>query len=195
VTFWQFVAEVVTGIAWPLALCWIVFILRREIRHLLPHARVRYGDLDISFRLDKAEEEAKNLPPASETEVPEIEEADQSDRDVAERSPEYAILESWAAIEEALQSVARNIVKYRGDAPDTAARRLLLKGWIDPVTAQMIEELRHVRNFLVHEPQSLRVSADNAVRFRELSRRILKALAQAELRFLRGEAAMTARKK
>ena len=57
--FWGAIAHDLASFAWPVAVLGIAIMLRRPLVALLPLLRFRYKDLEASFRLDEAEQEAK----------------------------------------------------------------------------------------------------------------------------------------
>jgi hypothetical protein len=62
---YQFIAifQSVVSLAWPAAVFGSVWLFRDKLRTLLPLLRMKYKDLDLSFRLDEAEREAAKIPP------------------------------------------------------------------------------------------------------------------------------------
>lgn len=89
-------------------------MFRQKLTDLLPHMRLKHKDTEISFRLDKAEEEAASLPaPPMETAdaAPTPEEQDRFEQ-LANVSPRAAILELRVALEEALM---RKVVEVAGE--------------------------------------------------------------------------------
>ena len=63
---YQFIAAIlqsVVSLAWPAAIFGSVWLFRDKLRTLLPLLRMKYKDLDVSFRLDEAEKEAAKIPP------------------------------------------------------------------------------------------------------------------------------------
>lgn len=47
--FWASVVQSIASIAWPAALISVVWILREDIRRLLPYAQLKFGSNEISF--------------------------------------------------------------------------------------------------------------------------------------------------
>jgi hypothetical protein len=98
------IIQSIFSLAWPVALVIVVFLFRRELRKILPALRVKYGDLEVSMRLDKAEEAAAALPEPPEEVAearPTPEEVDRFEQ-IADLSPRAAILEERANLKEAV---------------------------------------------------------------------------------------------
>jgi len=91
--FFSSVIQSLASLAWPLAIVVCVLLFREKLLDLLPGLRLKHKDLEISFRLDKAEQEARQLP-APENQVPNpTPEETQRFEQIAQVSPRAAILE------------------------------------------------------------------------------------------------------
>jgi hypothetical protein len=55
---YQFISSVINSLAWPFFIFLIFWTFRVQIAQLLPFLRLKYKDIDITFRLDEAEKEA-----------------------------------------------------------------------------------------------------------------------------------------
>jgi len=109
---YQFIAAIfqsLISLAWPAALVVCVLLFREKLNALLPLLRMKYKDLDISFRLDKAEEEAAALPPPPpDVAVPSEPTPEEESRfeQIAEISPRAAIVDLRRELEQAVVAAA-----------------------------------------------------------------------------------------
>jgi hypothetical protein len=112
--------------------------------YLMPHLRLKYKDLDVSFRLDKAEEAASQLPPAAQaSDQPTPEERSRFEQ-LARISPRAAILEMRSDLEEALRSPYRMsdpVNAYNGANLQVMIRALRKNSYIDEKTAGILDDL------------------------------------------------------
>src|SRR2546430_842534 len=107
---YQFISSILQSLgslAWPISFVIAVWLFREKLNSLLPLLRMKYKDLDVSFRLDQAEKEAAQIPkaPPSPDLDPTPEEKSRYEK-IAEHSPRAAILEKRAELEQVLRSVA-----------------------------------------------------------------------------------------
>ena len=173
---YAFIASIVGSIvslAWPAALVIIVALFKNDLRKLLPLARLKYGESEISFRLDAAEKEAAALPdvpPVAEA-APTPEEADRFSK-LVEISPSAAILEEARELEDAmirrLQDVP-NAPSSKHYSFASATRLLRSNNFIDKHMSALLDDLRSLRNAAAHGGSEL--TREDAIRFRELARR------------------------
>jgi hypothetical protein len=169
------------SLAWPIAFVVAVWLFRERIRLLLPLLRLKYKDFDVSFRLEKAEEEQAKLPPPTDQTPPTPEEVDRF-REVARHSPRAAVLEIRAQIEEAVRLLAQTIgvrdlpFNRDGKAPLHILIRMLRKNnIIDQPTSAILDDLRAIGNAAAHgsgEP----ITVDDALRFRSLADNVIQQL-------------------
>jgi hypothetical protein len=138
--------------------------------------RLKYKDLDMSFRLDQAELEAKAIPKADQAPAPTKEETDKFTQ-LAKISPNSAIAEKSREIEETLfaygQAQGISDQRYRGWLAWT--RELRNKQLIDSATAALLDDLRAVRNNAVHGGRN-ELSEEDAHRFGALADQLIASL-------------------
>lgn len=168
---YQFIASLFrsfVSLAWPAALVVVAWLFRRQLGSLLPFLRLKYKDLDVSFRLNQAEKEALALPKApEEPETVPTPEEERKFRQIAEVSPRAAVLEARLGLEEVLRSVAQ----ATGEQPPRTrslldlTRLLRSRGAIDEQTSALLDDLRVIGNTAAHDPDAA-FSADDAIRFR-----------------------------
>lgn len=185
---YQFTAAIVqsaVSLAWPVALVIVVLLFRRHLLGLLPLLRVKYKDLDFSFRLEQAEREAAALPkhPAEAETQPTPEEKSKFEK-VAEVSPRAAILEARFEIDEAAKSLGQ-AAGFKGTTSILGLTRLLRsQEVIDPQTSALLDDLRVIGNNAAHNTDAS-FSFEDATRFRSLADRVIDQLRYAELQLRR----------
>jgi hypothetical protein len=180
-TWLQFIADIVkslVSLAWPAAFVAAVWLFRQKLTELLPLLRLKYKDLDVSFRLDQAEKEANALPPAdpNSTTEPTQEETDKFQK-LARISPSSAIAEKSREVEQALAefSDAAGLKETRKTGWLNWMRVLRKHELIDSATAALLDDLRSVRNVAVHGSVA-ELSAEDAYRFGALADKLITSL-------------------
>jgi Domain of unknown function (DUF4145) len=178
---YQFIASLLqslTSLAWPAALFACVWIFREKLIELLPLLRMKYKDLDVSFRLDKAEKEAEKLPATTDSPAtePTPEEKNRFEQ-IARLSPRGALLEMRANLEEAVRSFGQavgvsNISPYMNYA--SLIRTLRKNDIIDANTSALLDDLRVIGNAAAHNQSD--PTEEDALRYRELAERLIRQL-------------------
>jgi hypothetical protein len=170
------------SLAWPVAFVMAVVLFRTEIRKLLPNLRVKHADWEASFRLEKAEKEAAELPGEPTVVPPEAvptpEEIDRFEQ-IAQLSPRAAIMEQRRALEEA-------VLKRLAEVPNTpsgrvsiqtALRFLRRKDQIDKHTSAVLDDLINIGNEAAHNHVSEReFTKEEAMRYRKLAEQVIAQL-------------------
>ncbi len=183
---YQFLASIfqsLVSLAWPAAIFGCVYLFRERVRELLPLLRMKYKDLDVSFRLEQAEKDAKALPKAGKH--PEIESTPEERtrfEQVAEVSPRAAILETRAEIEETVIKMAERLGGLEGKRTPSllmAIRALRNRQVISPETSALLDDLRTVGNTAAHG-REVQFTKDEALRFRSLADQALTRLRDEE---------------
>jgi len=181
---YQFLASLfqsLTSLAWPIALVLSVWLFREKLNTLLPFLRMKYKDLDVSFRLDKAEEEAASLPPAVQgpTELAPTPEEEGRFEQLAAVSPRAAIQEIRRELEYAIWNLAisRGVVNSTHPSLLTAVRSLRNKGIISPQASALLDDLRAIGNRAAHGGDDAIFTKEEADRYRALARRAIKEVA------------------
>lgn len=187
---YQFAATIVESIfkflgnlAWPAAFVIAVWLFREKLNALLPLLRMKYKDLDVSFRLEQAEKEAAALPPTPA--APQLEPtAEQKDKfeQLAELSPRAAMLEVRTDIEEAVRSLAKSVGLLTPRVQSTLGLTRLLRSRekIDGQTSALLDDLRVIGNNAAHNTDAV-FSKEEAIRYRSLANQAIAHLQAAEL--------------
>lgn len=178
---YQFIAAIfqsLISLAWPAALVVCVWLFREKLNTLLPLLRMKYKDLDISFRLDEAEKEAAKIPPTPPS--PDLEPTPEEKtrfEQLAKISPRAAIVEIRSELEEAIKGVLQRRGRFL-DKPVTlltATRILRGEKVIDEATSALLDDLRAIGNDAVHNTNR-DFTTDDALRVRKLADQVIQHL-------------------
>ncbi|MEY9360914.1 hypothetical protein ABH994_003635 [Bradyrhizobium yuanmingense] len=174
----QFTADLIKSIVslgWPAAFVAAVWLFREKLTELMPLLRLRYKDLDVSFRLDQAEKDASQLPTVSESPSQPTPEEKSRFEKLVQVSPRAAILEMRSDLEEALNAAYRMSDPknaYKGASMQVMIRTLRQNNNIDEKTAGVLDDLRAIGNRAAHPTSADVFTAQDAERFRDLVRRV-----------------------
>ncbi len=168
------IAGTIAAFAWPGAIVIIFWFFRKKLIELLPLVILKYKDFQISFGLDKAEEEAKRIPVpiGAETVEPSGEEKSASEA-LAKVAPRAAIMRARADVEEAVNKFAEVVGVSGGKAPYYAIVKGLQRNEvIDQNTVNLLNDLRNIGNAAAHninEP-----TEEDALRYQQLAYRLIR---------------------
>ena len=155
----SFIVRIVELTTWPVVSVILVLLLRKEIRVVAPNLRrLKAGPLEVEF-----ERGTEHLAAALESQ-PEAKEAlsqslvNPAISEVATASPRTAVLEAWLGVETAVnEALTRHATQVGGPGAMSArpshramADTLLRAGLIHEGQVQMLDELRQLRNEVVH---------------------------------------------
>jgi hypothetical protein len=135
------------ALAWPASIFGIVWLFRQKLNALLPSLILKHKDWQISFGLDKAEEQAKQLPPPPKdvTLVMPSYEEQRRELEFARESPQGAIVVKSSRLEIAVREFAKAVGALRPDMPFTALIELLKDNKLaDEKTLKLLGELEAV---------------------------------------------------
>jgi hypothetical protein len=158
---------------WPVTVIVIVLILRKPLARLVESTRkLKYKDLELEFRknIEQIQAEAKEVLPEAPDKAKSTVEIDLYG--LAQVSPTAAVVEAWKAIE----ASAKNLIASRGHKLDYDVERpfkliqdVLVKGKIiDPRHGKILDDLRQLRNKVVHA-SGFTLSSEQAVQYIDLS--------------------------
>lgn len=144
----QFAAAVIASVAWPMAVVFLVVLLKKPLSSLLPLIRsFKYKD----FHLDLGEklEAVKDAVSAEDTSEP-LPEAPQTAIALARLSPRAAVLHAWIEVEKQLYELAEKIGVPADRSPLATARLLRGADAINAVTLETLFKLFQIRSDAVH---------------------------------------------
>lgn len=170
----------ISSASWPLAVFLIAFLFRQPIGWLIRQRwNVRYAGMEASIDeeiKDKLSEEPDAKPDASQP-SPAFDVAD-----LTERSALDAIVTAWVQVERAIKDyIGARIPNARNIRTGLAPKELIKE--LSDHDADLLRELRSIRNRVVHEgdssmtPSSIRLYVDRAVQLSQ----VITSLAQRPL--------------
>lgn len=153
----EFIAALVSALAWPATAVIVTVIFRRQLAVLLarPFSSMKAGPLELVWDREIAEAEAE-VEPRPDAPHSAAGEASVTDplREVARVAPAAAVVQAFARLEEQL----RQLLDAAGvDARGTArqmGRQALDAGLIQPETMSAIDGLAVLRNLAAHGRQA-----------------------------------------
>jgi len=171
----QFISSLVSSLAWPAAVVILVVVLRRQIASLVPRLQsVKYKDIQVEFEktLEKAEAEAPRALAPKIVPEPELTDEERFAR-IVELNPSSAVLAAWSDVEVALKFMAEQAgIQSPGRRffyPLSIVPKLEHMGRINHQTSALIDDLRVLRDLVIHAEGGGVVSAEDAWRFKRLA--------------------------
>jgi len=164
------------AMAWPAGIVVLAFMLRNQIRNLIPLLRsLKYKDLELEFgqELKQIESEAASALPELSTTIP------VKLIFLARSSPRAAVLEAWQAVQ--MAAIAALEQEF-GALPEKArgSQYNLLKtvdeaGILDHQQIGVYQHLRYLRNEAVHNPK-FGIGTGEAFQYADLAYRLIRTL-------------------
>lgn len=167
----------IAAFAWPIALIVIAAMFKNKLTDLLPNLRGKFKDVEFWFQ--RAEAEAKGLPaPAPQTDATSGV-AEQFGRfdEIVKISPQAAMLELRALLDERVRAYAsfNGVLRDRATATmRTIIRELESKKLIDSSTAALLNDLRSMGNTAAHTTEAF--SINDAIRYKTLVGQVLRVI-------------------
>ena len=174
-----------TGIAWPVAVVWIAYLFKGELRSLMHRmSQLKYKDVEAKFEIGLAEAEAKvnvieqSSPPPLPR--PEITSKLELLRRIADASPRAAIMEAWVLVEDAagksgfVQGAAIPRVN-----PHLFVEELVRLGKLPKGSDSLLDQMRRLRNQAAHLPD-FSLNQDEADRYLQLAARMSELILNVE---------------
>jgi len=159
----QFIADLVSSLAWPTVGAIFLIMFRSELAKIVQRlAHLKYKDLEMDF--DKVKQQAQELHQEVAREEPALKSPvftslEDQILDAVERAPSAAILLAWSALETAMASaVARLAISpespsYR--SPMHNIEMLSKYGGLSKRHDHLMHEMRILRNKVAHERDSM----------------------------------------
>jgi uncharacterized protein YutE (UPF0331/DUF86 family) len=173
--------EIIKAIAWPIAIVWLGYVFRSEVRQLLGRiSSLKYKDMEANFdkQLAKAESEAKSIT-LNKKSNENLSQTEQLLR-IADVSPRAAIVEAWTLIEMAASKKGLKAgVALPRTSPKMIVDYLQMSGDLPQNSIKLIEQLRKLRNQAVHMPD-FAINQSEAERYLELAAKIAAVISAEE---------------
>jgi hypothetical protein len=174
------IIKALASLAWPIAFVVAVLLFRERLKELLPLFRLKHKDWEASFRLDRAEEEAAQLPATPDTAIPPTPEERSRFEQIAEHSPRAAILEKRVELDQAIASLLHRDSYSKPISLSQGLRLLRSQGMIDGITSALLDDLRVIGNRAAHDGAA-EFTKDEALRFGRLADQALAQLRRIEM--------------
>jgi len=186
----QFIASVISSLAWPAAVVLLVFLLRLPLtKALLSLTHLKYKDLELDFArgLKELESKAKTIEVRPQVLKPQFATKKNSAQLLSEAQrlahdfPEPAVAVAWQAVEDELMATVMRLA-ISPDPPwhnsaMKSAELLLGQGEIDESTIDVLKRMRNLRNLAVHGHGGLgNVTTDQAIEFIALASGVVEKL-------------------
>ena len=176
----ELVVNLIVGIAWPVAVVWIAYVFKGELKSLLRRvSQLKYKDLEAQFGagLALAESEVSSLqaaPPAAPR--PELLSKLESLRRISDVSPRAAILEAWVLVEDAAgRSGFVQGASIPRINPHLYVEELVRLGKLPAGSDSLLDQMRKLRNQADHMPD-FTVDQDEADRYLQLATRMTELI-------------------
>ena len=179
----QFIAELISSIAWPAVVITVIFMFKNELVKIVRRlAHLKYKDLELDFEKVKQHAEELHLETARETttiESPVLTSLEDQILDAAERAPSAAILLAWSGLETAIAAAVSRLAispdppSYR--SPMHNIDMLAKHGRLSKKHQKLLHEMRMLRNKVAHEQDAmLSISLDQAMNYAETAIDLIK---------------------
>jgi hypothetical protein len=181
----ELLVQLLIGIAWPIAVIWIAYFFKGELRLLLQRmSQFKYKDVEAKFEGGLAEAEAKaiaiekstpSLPPR-----PELTSKLEQLRRISDVSPRAAILEAWVLVEEAAgkSGFVQGATIPRVN-PHLFVEELVRLGKLPTGSDKLLDHMRRLRNQAAHL-SDFSLNQDEADRYLQLAARMSELILNAE---------------
>lgn len=183
----QFVANVVSSLAWPTIGAIFLIVFRSELAKIVQRlAHLKYKDLELDF--DKVKQRAEELSQEVAREEPALKSPvftslEDQILDAVERAPSAAILLAWSGLETAMASaVARLAISpespsYR--SPIHNIEMLSKYGGLSKRHDHLMHEMRMLRNKVAHERDSMiSITQEQALNYANIAIDMIQHLEQ-----------------
>jgi hypothetical protein len=170
----QFIAQIVSSIAWPTLIIILLFVFKKEFAKIIQRlAHLKYKDLELEF--DKVKQQAEELHKDVPEELPSqkslaFTSLEDQVLDAVERAPSAAILLAWSGLETAMASAVAGLAispespSYR--SPMHNIEMLSKYGGLSKSYTDLLQEMRILRNKVAHEKDAmLSIRQDQALNY------------------------------
>jgi len=171
------ISKLVESLAWPVATCVLVFMLRADLGKALGNIRkLKHKDTEIDFGKEIRD---ASTAAAKAGELNSIDISSDSFDELALIFPRGAVIESWLNVEKSLQEFAhRHGIEVDSKKPFRVQNVIwhnLDYGALGKGTIEILERLRRLRNEAVHLQDS-NISHESAREYQSLSKRVIQAI-------------------
>jgi hypothetical protein len=181
----ELLVTLLTGIAWPVAVVWIAYMFKGELRSLLHRmSQLKYKDVEAKFEIGLAEAEAKvtAIEKSSPSALPRPEITSKLEllRRIADVSPRAAIMEAWVLVEDATgKSGFVQGATIPRVSPYLFVEELVRLGKLPKGSDSLLDQMRKLRNQAAHLPD-FSLNQDEADRYLQLAARMSELILNVE---------------
>lgn len=181
----ELLVNLLVGIAWPVAVVWIAYLFKGELRSLLHRmSQLKYKDVEAKFEIGLAEAEARAssiehaVPQLAQR--PEIITKLESLRRIADVSPRAAIMEAWILVEDAAgrSGFVQGATVPRIN-PHMFVEELVSLGKLPKGSDSLLDQMRKLRNQAAHLPD-FSLNQDEADRYLQLAAKMSELILHVE---------------
>lgn len=176
----EFISKFIEATAWPISIVILGLVLRNPIKSLIMLlSKVKYKDFEFQFGKDMSD-----LSQRVSKELGEVKNESGTDSlrakmmEILPLSPKKVIKDVWNAVEESVLGISpkemrtdTNLVKK----PIKLAEALLKRQIIDETQYSIIEEMRLLRNKVVHYEKE-QITIDNALEYLDSGIKLISSL-------------------
>jgi hypothetical protein len=173
----QFIASLVSSLAWPFAVVCIAVVFRAQLKTLLTErlSHIKAGPVEADFERLRSDVQAELGKPALSATQPDTQDL----TDLAKRIPAAAIIEAYIRVEQELREILTRAGKEIPDSDDARplAHIALDSRLITPESVNAVEGITVMRHLAVHGPRR-DVSVRQAQEYVALVNAVLYAIRQ-----------------
>jgi hypothetical protein len=173
----ELIVKLLTGIAWPVAMIWVAYLFKGEIRALLHRmSQLKFKNVEAKFESGLAEAEAKvtviEKSTPSALPRPEITSKLEQLRRISDVSPRAAIMEAWVLVEDAAgkSGFVQGATIPRIN-PHLFVQELVRLGKLPIGSDSLLDQMRRLRNQASHL-SDFSLNQDEADRYLQLAARM-----------------------
>lgn len=182
-TWFSFIASIVSSIAWPCVICVLLVLFKSDLSRLLHLAdSIKYKDIAISFT--NMEEQSKILEASHTTTPSQVKNSvllslEDQMYDAAERFPSAAIVLAWSALESAMADAVSQLA-ISAESPSSRSPRhnldmLASYANLSDDYLALIREMLSIRNKTVHQNNVKEIiSREQAFAYVDNTKRIVR---------------------
>ena len=177
----EFISKIIESIAWPVSIIILGIVLKNPIKSLIPLlTKLKYKDIELQFGNDLTNlTEKVNQELANVQNKPETDDLRERTMSIIQVSPKSAIIEVWRDLERVIVGIStrnkvdldRNLLKK----PIKLAETLLKEKLIDETQYSIIEDMRILRNKVVHYEKE-QITAENALEYLDSGIKLISSL-------------------
>lgn len=169
----QFIANIVSSLAWPTITAAFMLIFRSEVKKIIQRlAHLKYKEFEVDFaKIDEQVQQIHRTTPEAKQapQSPAVRSLEDQVFNTAEQAPVAAILLAWSSLETAITAAVDRLET----SPESASYRspihnieMLTQHGLPLDYSNLVKEMRTIRNRVVHEHgMMLSITQEQALHF------------------------------